>query len=56
MLVCPWQAGRNHTKEAGKFIITLISHSFLDEQTAYLAWLGKKIRPWEKAFMIASNY
>lgn len=33
-------------------MITLISLSFVSEQTAYLTWLGKKVRPWERMFMI----
>lgn len=42
-------------KEDEKFIITLISLSFFSEQAACLAWLGKKVRPWERVFMIVSN-
>lgn len=49
MLVCPWKAPGNHTKS--KFMITLISLSFVSEQTAYLAWLGKKVRPWVRVFL-----
>lgn len=50
MLVCPWKAPGNHTKS--KYMITLISLSFVSEQTSYLAWLGKKVRPREKVFLI----
>lgn len=50
MLVCPWKAPGNHTKS--KFMIALISPSFVSEQTASLAWLDKKVRPWERMFMI----